>query len=91
MTVVPLFFKNIQEFRNKKHKKVKRPIITFGISMQNDNYKSELSEILYILEYLKIDQVVTETLDDFVEQFSIDFTNYVYYFDKKLERGNANE
>lgn len=91
MTVVPLFFKNIQEFRNKKHKKVKRPIITFGISMQNDNYKSELSEILYILEYLKIDQVVTETLDDFVEQFSIDFTNYVYYFDKKLEGGNANE
>lgn len=80
MTIVPLFFKSELEFRDKDNKKIKRPIMTFGISVLNSECPSkELSEILYILEYLELGSIVTGILDDFMNCFIVDYSEYLVY------------
>lgn len=62
MTIVPPFFKSEQEFRDSDNKKMKRPIMTFGISILNTECdKEELSKPLYVFEYLNICQLITDS------------------------------
>lgn len=85
MTIVPPFFKSEQEFRDSDNKKMKRPIMTFGISILNTECdKEELSKPLYVFEYLNICQLITDILDDFIRDFDVDYTRYLTYIDNKI-------
>ena len=84
MTIIPSFFKSEQEFWQNK-KKIKRPIITCGISVQDETKsKKDISEILYVLEYLGVDIILTKLLDDFVSCFTVDYNDYLKYI-KRIE------
>lgn len=79
MTIVPSFYKCEVEFRHEGERH-KRPIISFGISVANDScMKRELSEVLYILEFLNVDHILTEILDDFMKCFTVDYSKYLEY------------
>lgn len=85
MTIVPPFFKCEQEFRNSKNEKIKRPIMTFGVSVLNSECdKEEISKILYVFEYLDLCRLITNILDDFIRNFDVDYTQYLSYIDNKI-------
>lgn len=86
LTAVPLFFKCEQENRDSSNEKRKRPIMTFGISVINEDKGINLSKYLYVLEYLGIAQLITSILDDFMRDFDVDYTNYLAYIDKETNQ-----
>lgn len=84
MTVVPTFLNCEQEFRDVNSKKIKRPSLTFGISVSNEMCnKEELSKILYVLEYLDIYQLISDILDDFINDFLVDYSKYLVYIEEQ--------
>lgn len=86
MTVVPSFLNCEQEFRNVYNKKVKRPSMTFGISVLNTECnKEEVSKPLYVFEYLDIYQLISDIVDDFINDFIVDYSKYLIYIENKGE------
>ena len=84
MTIVPSFMNSEQEFRDIDNKKIKRPNMTFGISILNKECaKEELSKMLYILEYLDIYQMISDILDDFINDFIIDCSKYLIFIEEQ--------
>lgn len=87
LTAVPLFFRCEQEIRDTSNRKRKRPMITFGISVLNEDKNKDISKYLYILEYLGISQLITSILDDFMRDFDVDYTQYLKYIDFEINQG----
>lgn len=84
MTIVPSFLNSEQEFRGKNKKKIKRPSMTFGISILNEKCaKEELSQILYVLEYLDVYQMISDVLDDFINDFMVDYSGFLTYIEEQ--------
>ena len=88
MTIVPSFFKSEQELRNSQNKKIKRPSMTFGISvLNNECNKEELSKSLYVFEYLGIDKLISSIIDDYIRDFNVDYSHFLAYIDRILNKG----
>lgn len=84
ITIVPLFYKCEEEFKNIQGKKLKRPMMTFGISVTNEKCeKICISKNLYVMEFLDIYQMITNVLDDFISAFALDYTKYLTYINNR--------
>ncbi len=84
LTIVPQFLNYVYEKREKPRSFIRRPKISFGVSVVNNQpCKKELSEILYIMEFLKIDTYISDILDEFMRVFSVDYKNYLDYIKKQ--------
>lgn len=75
MTYIPEFVGNDYiEYDNETGKIVKqRPWITFGITV----YASKSSNMLYILDFLKIGQIITECFQEFKGYMPIEMEKFV--------------
>lgn len=85
LTIVPQFLNCIYEKRIKAGTIIKRPIISFGVSaLNNSPCKKNLSNLLYIMEYLNIGTYISDILDEFMRVFSVDYKNYLNYIKSNL-------
>jgi len=84
MTIVPRCFESDREALDNRRNSYIRPILTFGISIKNENYsqKNELSKILFILEYLNFDKILIDTLNKFIACFHLGLNDYLKYKSK---------
>lgn len=75
MMVIPQFVDNKYTEREEITKKVlfARPLITFGLTV----YREEDKELLYILDYLKLDEVIGTVIKEFLHYFPIEIYKYV--------------
>lgn len=75
ITVIPKFEKNYFIRREELTEKVSisRPFLTFGVTI----YREEDRRILYILDYLRIDEIIGNAIKDFLYYFPIDIRHYV--------------
>lgn len=71
LTVIPKFDKNYHIY--KKWEGWSRPLLTFGITVYNENDR----KILYVMSYLKIDEMIGDMIEDFLYYFPIDVLRYV--------------
>jgi len=84
MMVVPRFFNyEISIRKNNEKKPMKRPILSLEISVMSDTKAlKDLSEMLYVMEFLNFDSHITEVIDDFMRCFSVDYRKYLDYLKK---------
>lgn len=78
ITVIPSFSKNrtcIMKGKNEEW----RPLITFGISIGN----YALDDFLYLFDFLSIDRIIGEIIEDFLSRFPIDLYNYFVFLSMK--------
>ena len=61
---------------SRKSKKAKRPALTFGISVSTEAY----DELLYVLDYLDIHQIIGDVIEDFLYYFGIELSDYLKSF-----------
>lgn len=75
ITVIPKFQKNYFIIREELTEKVliSRPLLTFGVTV----YREEDRRILYILDYLRIDEIIGNAIKDFLYYFPINIHYYV--------------
>ena len=50
-----------------------RPLLTFGVTV----YREKDRRILYILDYLRIDEIIGNAIKDFLYYFPINILQYV--------------
>ena len=86
MTIVPQFYDNQIEIKTKNQtgKKVKyekRPLFTFGLSIRTNFYTEQLSKVLYLLSFLRLDEVLATTINDYINIFELNPSD----FSKKLD------
>lgn len=83
ITIIPRFHKYEHHFRDIKSgskKGTSRPILTFALSVKTSvGSLSDISMQLYIMEYLGIDNYVTDIIDGFIKYFPIEYCDYVDY------------
>ena len=67
ITIIPKSRGNVFRIYDEKNVKIikERPYITFGVTVYNENDRSAL----YMLEYMKIDIVLGELMQDFLYYF----------------------
>lgn len=84
MTIVPRFFNyDISIRKNNEKKPIKRPMLSFGISVLSQSMApKDLSELLYVMEFLNLDANITDIIDDFMRCFSVDYRKYLDYLKK---------
>lgn len=75
ITVIPKFQKNYYIRREKLTEEIliSRPLLTFGVTV----YREEDKRILYILDYLGIDEIIGDAIKDFLYYFPINIHRYV--------------
>ena len=75
ITAVPKFQKNYLVIREMLTEKIRinRPWLTFGVTV----YREEDRRVLYILDYLRIDEVIGNAIKDFLYYFPINISRYV--------------
>ncbi|OUQ62101.1 hypothetical protein B5E53_18255 [Eubacterium sp. An11] len=75
ITAIPKFQKNywIKRDNLTEEIKINRPLLTFGVTV----YHEEDRRILYILDYLRIDEVIGNAIKDFLYYFPINIFYYV--------------
>lgn len=69
-----LDFKLLSSNGNVKSRKESRPLLTYAISMKISRYDESVlaSKVLYLLEYCKINQVVSQIIQSFFDGLDID-------------------
>lgn len=75
ITVIPKFEGNDYIEKNEITGEVykKRPLLTFGVTV----YREEDKEILYLLDYLKIDKFIGRQIQKFLHYFPINIVDYI--------------
>ena len=51
---------------------VDQPYLTFGITIYDERDR----RLLYVLDYLHIDEIISDMIDDFLYYFPVDFEKY---------------
>lgn len=74
---------NFTEKKRKKFENIKRPWLTFGLSYKSAN-KSD-SDILYLLSFLKVENILKSILDDYIDIFEIKLQDIVEKVTNKRE------
>lgn len=74
ITIIPKSRGNVFRIYDEKNVKIikERPYITFGVTVYNENDRSAL----YMLEYMKIDIVLGELMQDFLYYFPLKIHNW---------------
>ena len=72
ITVVPKFDNNIYHKKVNKNNYKDYPFITFGVTI-NDN---KFDWLLYLMDYYKIDLVISDLLKAYINCFMIDLDDY---------------
>ena len=82
ITIVPQFNNNTLDIRTKPPgTKTKRPVLTFGFSILYPETLSHDSSVLYILDYLRLDKIITTLIDEYIRIFDIDFKKFLAYLE----------
>lgn len=76
ITIIPTFSNFSQDIRIGKKKIESRPILTFGISIKNPEKKQDYL-VLYLLGFLRFDQVLTAIIDDYMRLFTISSEDFL--------------
>lgn len=93
ITGVPKFKENITTIVLDNGKKEERPAITFGISVKSTNgqISDEDSLVLYLLSYLKIEELVSDVLEKYVNIFDVKLRNYLQFLHNQKKGENLSE
>ena len=83
ITAIPLFDENLYNYSVDDSNIQKYPIITFGVSIKSDEYKS----FLYCLDYYRIDRVIASILQLYIRQMNFDLTKFANNFKEILKDG----
>lgn len=75
ITAIPKFHKNYFVMRDDLTEEIiiSRPLLTFGVTV----YREKDRRILYILDYLRIDEIIGNAIKDFLYYFPINILQYV--------------
>lgn len=75
ITAIPKFQKNYFVRREELTEEIliSRPLLTFGVTV----YREEDRRILYILDYLRIDEIIGNAIKDFLYYFPVNILRYV--------------
>lgn len=75
ITAIPKFHKNYFVMRDGLTEEIirSRPLLTFGVTV----YREKDRRILYILDYLRIDEIIGNAIKDFLYYFPINILQYV--------------
>lgn len=89
ITIAPKFKENIIIIENDDKVKEERPAITFGISVKGEmNNKDTI--VLYLLSYLKIEKLISDVLESYVNVFNVNMKRYLKYLREKKENQGEN-
>lgn len=93
ITGVPKFKENVITIVLDNGRKEERPAITFGISVKNANgqISDEDSLILYLLSYLKIEELVSDVLEKYVNIFDVKLQHYLHFLRNQKKEENPSE
>ncbi|MFZ7121959.1 MAG: metallophosphoesterase family protein [Eubacteriaceae bacterium] len=75
ITIIPRFNNcciDKRIYEDNRYKNESRPILTFGFSIKYNGSESSDSMILYVLDYLKINQQISNVIDNYIRVFNID-------------------
>lgn len=75
ITAIPKFRKNyfIKRDALTEEISISRPLLTFGVTI----YREEDRRILYLLDYLRIDEIIGDAIKDFLYYFPINIVRYI--------------
>ncbi|HJF39928.1 MAG TPA: metallophosphoesterase [[Clostridium] spiroforme] len=80
ITAIPKFRKNhfIKRDTLTEEISISRPLLTFGVTI----YREEDRRILYLLDYLRIDEIIGDAIKDFLYYFPINIVRYIKSLNK---------
>lgn len=81
ITVVPLFEQN-NYIKIKKRSKTKYPYITFGVTTNNEKF----DRMLYCMDYFDIKESLEEIIDEYLQIFDINISDFCDWAKSALER-----
>lgn len=81
ITIIPRFNNYAQDIRVSKKNNVRRPILTFGISIKDIQERKDII-VLYLLAYLRIDDILTNIIDEFIRVFDIEVKDFLVQIQK---------
>lgn len=87
ITIIPTFSNFSHDIRIAKRKRESRPVLTFGISIKNPITKQD-HLILYLLGFLRFDQVLTTIIDDYMRLFKIGAEEFLLEIQKIRNNDN---
>ena len=81
ITVIPKYQKNyyIRRKTLTEEIEINRPLLTFGATV----YREQDQRILYILDYLRIDEIIGDAIKEFLYYFPINLIQYIQFLSKK--------
>lgn len=82
ITVVPLFDKN-NFLRKNITKNPKIPFITFGVTINSDKFDN----LLYCMDYFSIKESLEEIIEQYLDIFHIDISEFCIWAKKAVEQG----
>ena len=85
ITLVPRFNNYTDDVRIRKGVNERRPMLTFGLSVKFPEGCRD-STILYILDYMNIDEKITTVVDEYIRIFGIDIKPFLRYIEL-IEKG----
>ena len=89
ITIAPKFKENIIIIENDNKVKEERPAITFGISVKGEmNNKDTI--VLYLFSYLKIEKLISDVLESYVNVFNVNMKRYLKYLRENKKNPGEN-
>lgn len=82
ITIVPAFMEYEEDHKTGKKTHEKRPRLTFGFSLKAEDYEKSyqsILELMYILDFLRLDTQIAEIIDDYLTNFHVDLKGFLMY------------